>query len=459
VASDGISSAMTALIFIAVLAVLVLSHEFGHFIFAKKAGLRVEEFGFGFPPRLLGIQRINKEKIEEIGEEKSEDLIITDIYNKQNGEEIISETVVERITEITKITPIKKWRFIWGLGSEKESEKESEEGDTIYSVNMIPLGGFVRIRGENGEAPTLAESEVGVPTSPKESVGKDKKSFGSRPLYTRALILVAGVFFNLLLAWPLLTAGFLIGTPASVSGGDISGGTLTEKGVMILEVQKDTPAEAAGLKEGDYFLRFTSKENETLQVVDEKGVQDFIAKHAGAEITIDYLRGKKEFSAKAIPSAKPEEGKGSLGIAMERVGIIKLPFHLAIWEGLKSTVRLTVMISKALAAFLGDLFTERKMIAQLSGPVGIAGMVGNAAQTGFVFFLQLVAVLSIHLALINIIPFPALDGGRLLFLAIEFVRGKPISQKASNIAHNIGFAMLILLMFIITYRDILKLIR
>ncbi|PIQ69631.1 MAG: RIP metalloprotease RseP [Candidatus Tagabacteria bacterium CG03_land_8_20_14_0_80_41_22] len=395
-ASNGISSAMTVLIFIAVLAVLVLSHEFGHFIFAKKAGLRVEEFGFGFPPRLLGVQRINKEK---------------------------------------------RWRFIWGPRQEKESEKESEEGDTVYSVNMIPLGGFVRIHGENG-------GEV-----------EDKKSFGSQPLYIRALILVAGVFFNLLLAWPVLTAGFLIGTPASVNGGNISGGTLTEKGVMILEVQKGTSAEAAGLKEGDYLLRFISKDNDILQVSDEKSVQDFIAKYAGAEITIDYLRGKKEFSAKAIPSVKPEAGKGSLGIAMERVGIMKLPFHLAVWEGLKSTIRLTVMISKALFAFFGDLFTERKMIVQLSGPVGIAGMLGSAAQTGFVFFLQLVAVLSIHLALINIIPFPALDGGRLLFLAIEFVKGKPISQKVSNIAHNIGFAMLILLMLIITYRDILKLVK
>ncbi len=316
---------------------------------------------------------------------------------------------------------------------------------------MIPLGGFVKIHGENGDAPTLADL--------KESVGKDKKSFGSQPLYTRALILVAGVFFNLLLAWPLLTAGFLIGTPASVSGGNISGGTLTEKGVMILEVQKDTSAETSGLKEGDYLLSFISQENETLQVSDEKGVQDFIAKYAGTEITINYLRGKKEFSSKVIPSVKPEEGKGSLGIAMEKVGIMKLPFHLAIWEGLKSTIRLTGMIAKALFAFFGDLITERKMVAQISGPVGIAGMVNSAAQTGFSFFLQLVAVLSIHLALINILPFPALDGGRILFLVIEFVKGKPISQKASNIAHNIGFAILILLMLIITYKDILKLAK
>ncbi len=432
---------MTVLIFIVVLAVLVLSHEFGHFIFAKKAGLRVEEFGFGFSPRLFGIQRVSGEKIEKIGEEKSKDSTVTDIYNVQSGEEIISEMVMECVTEVTKITPVKKWHFIWGFKEEKESENKAEEGDTVYSVNLIPLGGFVRISGENGE-----ESE-------------NKKSFGSRPLYTRALILAAGVFFNLLLAWPVLTAGFLIGTPASINGGNINGGTLTEKGVMILEVQKGTPAEASGLKEGDYLLSLSSQKNEMLQVSDEKSVQDFIAKYAGTEITINYLRGKKEFSAKAIPSAKPEEGKGSLGIAMEKVGIMKLPLHLAIWEGLKSTLRLTGMISKALVAFFGDLVTERKMVAQISGPIGIAGMVGSAAQTGFSFFLQLVAILSIHLALINILPFPALDGGRLLFLAIEFVKGKPVSQKISNIAHNIGFAILILLMFIITYRDILKLAK
>jgi len=306
---------------------------------------------------------------------------------------------------------------------------------------MIPLGGFVRIRGEDGGS------------------SGDKRSFGAQPIYIRAMILAAGVFFNILLAWPVLTVGFLVGTPASMSGGNISGGTLVEKGVMVVEIQKDTPAEKSGLKEGDYLLRLITKDNQALKVSDEKSVQDFIAKYAGTEITIDYLRGEKEFSAKAVPSVKPGEGKGSLGIAMEKIGIMKLPVHLAIWEGLKSTLRLTALITKTLASFFADLFTERKMVAQISGPVGIAGMVGSAAQTGFFFILQLLALLSIHLALINIIPFPALDGGRLLFLAIEFIRGKPIGQKTANIAHNIGFAILILLMLVITYRDILKLIK
>jgi regulator of sigma E protease len=255
-----------------------------------------------------------------------------------------------------------------------------------------------------------------------------------------------------------LTTGYLVGAPVSVENNDILGGTLNNKGVMILQVQESTPAEKAGLKTGDYLLRF-SKNDEILDVSDVKSVQDFIAKNAGSEIRIDYQRGGKEFSVEATPTQKPEEGKGSLGIAMDYVATLKLPFYGAVWEGLKSTVQLTGIIAKALASFFYNIFTTREMLAQVAGPVGIAGIVASAAQSGFVFILQLVALLSINLALINIIPFPALDGGRLLFLGIEFFKGKPVSPKTANIANNIGFAILILLMLIITYRDILKIIR
>lgn len=115
------------------------------------------------------------------------------------------------------------------------------------------------------------------------------------------------------------------------------------------------------------------------------------------------------------------------------------------------------MIAKAIFVFFVDLFTKREMLAQVAGPVGIAGIINTASQSGFVFILQLIALLSINLALINIIPFPALDGGRLLFLGIEFFKGKPISRKTSTIANNIGFTILIFLMLLITYRDIIRL--
>ena len=360
----------TFIIFFAVLAVLIITHEFGHFIFAKINKVKVEEFGFGFPPRLLGFKK----------------------------------------------------------------------GETFYSLNLIPFGGFVKIYGEEGEE------------------NKDKRSFGAQRLYIRALILVAGVLFNLFLAWPFLTTTYMVGAPVSVEQGGISGGILTEKGVMIIEVQENTPAKAIGLEPGDFLLRFSSG-NEILEVSEIKGVQDFIARYVGKEIRIDYLRGKERHSTWAIPSIKPESGKGNLGIAMDKVGIVQLPFHRAVWEGLATTVRLTGLTAKALAAFFVDIFTERKMLAQVAGPIGIVGLVGAATQSGFVFILQLVALLSINLALINFIPFPALDGGRLLFLFIELVRGKPLSQKAVNVAHNTGFAILILLMFAIAYQDILRIIR
>jgi regulator of sigma E protease len=382
---------MTFIIFFAVLAVLILAHELGHFLFAKLSKVKVEEFGLGFPPRIFGFKK----------------------------------------------------------------------GETVYSLNLIPFGGFVKIYGEEGlpsELPAEVSTQAGA-LAKEGGASQDKKSFSSQRLYIKALILAAGVFFNLLLAWPVLTVGYLIGAPISVENSDVSGGVLTNKGVMIIQVQENTPAEAAGLKAGDYLLRFISKNNEILEVFDVKSAQDFIAKHTGTEIQIDYSRGGEKFSARTTPLVKPEPGKGNLGIAMDYVGTIRLPIHRAVWEGLKSTIQLTAVISKALLNFFTDLFTKKEVMRQISGPVGIAGIVSSAAQSGFIFILQLVALLSINLALINIIPFPALDGGRLMFLAIEFVKGSPISPKTASIANNIGFTILIFLMLAITYQDILKLIR
>lgn len=361
---------MTIIIFLAVLAILILSHELGHFILAKLNGVRVDEFGFGFPPRIFGFKK----------------------------------------------------------------------GETLYSLNLIPFGGFVKVYGEEGQGQ------------------EDKRSFSAQKLYIRAVILTAGVFFNLLLVWPVLSAGYLVGAPVSVENNDISGGTLTSGGVMIIQVQKNTPAETAGLAAGDYLLRLSAK-NEILEISDVESSRDFIVKHAGSEIQIDYLRNGKEFSIKASTIKEPELGKGNLGILMDYVAFLKLPFFKAVWEGLKTTLDLIGAVAKALFNFFADIFKERELLAQIAGPVGIAGIVSSAHQAGFVFVLQLIALLAVNLALINMIPFPALDGGRLLFLAIEFIKGKPISQKTANIANNIGFAILILLMLVITYHDIFKIIR
>ncbi|MDO8555482.1 MAG: site-2 protease family protein [bacterium] len=353
---------MSIILFFVALAILVLSHELGHFLAAKKSGIKVEEFGFGFPPRLFGVKR----------------------------------------------------------------------GETVYSLNLIPFGGFVKIFGE--------DSDKNLP-----------RSFSSKSIPVRAIVLFAGVLFNVILAWILLSAVFFVGAPSSV--GDSAQGKVT-----ILEVQQNTPAEKAGLMSGDQILRVSFKD----EILDAKTVAEtqlFIKNHRGLPIKIDYLRGKEQKSAEATPDVNPETGKGALGIAMDKIGIVSIPIHKAVYEGLKTTLVLIQTIAESLSALVVSLVKGAGVSANVAGPVGIIGIVGTASEFGFVYVVQLVALLSINLAIINFMPFPALDGGRLLFLAIEAVRRKPISQKVFKAINSIGFFILIGLMLLITYRDIIKLIK
>jgi regulator of sigma E protease len=353
---------MTILIFIAALAVLILSHEFGHFLLAKLSGAKVEEFGIGFPPRLLSFKK----------------------------------------------------------------------GETRYSVNLIPFGGFVKILGEN--------------TSEKMP-----RSFSSRPVYWRAFILSAGVFFNMILAWILFSVVFVVGAPTSV------GPEVKEAAVMILEVQANTPAEAAGLQPGDKILGLSAA-GRFRQIENIAEAQDFILKHKGEELKIEYARGKELFTVLVVPDPNPPEGIGSLGVILDRVGTVSLPVHKAFWEGARNTVLLIAVIVKSLGHILISLMSGAGAGIQVLGPVGIAGLVGTASELGFVHLLQWIAILSVNLAIINFLPIPALDGGRLLFLAIESIKGSPVNQKVFSIANSVSFAALIALMILITYRDIANLI-
>ncbi|NOY35745.1 MAG: RIP metalloprotease RseP [bacterium] len=349
---------MAILYFFAALAALILSHEFGHFIVAKKSGIRVDEFGFGFPPRLFSFKK----------------------------------------------------------------------GETVYSFNLFPIGGFVKIHGEEG------------------TEGGDSRSFASKPTVVRAAVLTAGVVFNIIVAWFLISAGFMAGMPTSASSAP-AGAKIENVGVMVVQVQKGTPAEKAGLRAGDRLIGFSSIEE----------VQKFIASNKGKRVEIRYKRGDKFFSAEAVPDIKPEDGNGSLGVAMDEIGEVKLPVHLALWEGAKMTYNLTIIIAVSLFNFVVNAFRGLASFDQVLGPVGIVGATGAAAKIGIGYLLSFVAMLSINLAIINILPFPALDGGRLLFLAIEKAKGSPVNPKLSGIIHAAGMIFLLLLMLAITYKDIMRL--
>ncbi len=364
---------MNIIIFIIILAVLVISHEFGHFIVARLFGVRVDEFGFGYPPRLA---------------------------------------------------------------------KLFKKGDTEYTLNWLPFGGFVKIFGENPDD--------------ENTNGPDKaRSFVHKPAWQQALILVAGVAANFLLAWLLISVGFMSGTPASVSGTP-SGFTLQDQKLVILDVSKGSAAEAAGLKTGDAVLSLQSGKDSLANPTPDT-LREFVVEHGANPLHIYILEDGAQKMLELTPKINEENGVAVIGIQMDTIGVIKLPFFKALGYGMKETLSMTKEIAVSLWHLVRDSFAGKADFNQITGPVGIVGIVGDAAKFGFVYLMSFTALISINLAVINLIPFPALDGGRLLFIIIEKIKGSRIKPQIANWLNTIGFSLLILLMVVVTYHDIAKL--
>ncbi len=354
---------ITILTFLIVLAVLVLAHEWGHFIAAKKSGMQVEEFGFGFPPRL--------------------------------------------------------WSF------------KGKDGVT-YSVNWIPLGGFVKILGESG------------------SHQNHSGSFSSKPMWKRFIVLFAGVGMNFILAAVLLSAGYMVGLPSAIDDGLPTGAKVENQAVEIFGVAADSPAGKASLPSG------TLMSIDGQMFTDAKAAREYIGAHGDTGVRLDIKTGEdtRSFSLKSddIPSA----GVRGIGVLLGTTGTVSLPPHRAVMEGVLLTGWFTKEIVFSFADLLKNIVVNQKVSADLSGPVGIAVMTGQVARAGFAHLLQFMAILSINLAVINVLPFPALDGGRILFLVIEKLRGKPASATVEAVVHNLGFMLLMILVVLVTYKDIVR---
>lgn len=371
------------LYFLAVLAILVVSHEFGHFIFAKKTGMGVHEFGFGFPPRFLGIQ-----------------------FKKGDR---------------------KKWRLVWG---NRDLDETDEEYGTVYSLNWLPLGGFVKIKGENGE----------------DAVDQD--SFAAKKFWQKSLVLCAGVMMNVVLAFVLLTIGYIVGLPQNVDNmADVS--RVSDRRIEILQTLPGKPAEAAGIQAGDVVLQVGDLQNPRL-----KQMQEYVDTHKNEQILVRVKRNDQIIDKKIQPVVYNDTGKGGLGIAIAEVGNVRYPFFSAIWQGAKTTVWYLKEIIVAFYLLLKGLFAGHGVGEAVSGPVGVAVMTGRVAKLGWIYLIQFAAMLSLNLAVFNILPIPALDGGRQLFLIIAKLRGKAVSQKLEQIFHTIGFALLMLLVLVVTIRDL-----
>lgn len=353
---------MSLIIFFVILSALIIVHELGHFLVAKYYGIRVDEFGLGYPPRALKL-------------------------------------------------------FSWRK--------------TAFTLNWLPFGGFVKIFGEN----------------PNEENSKSGDSFQSKNRGIQAAVLVAGVVGNFFFAWLLISLGFMSGLP-SPSGLSLS---LEDSHTVITVVLPDSPAAKAGLKSGDAIISMSRGGSQA--ELSPEALSEFIAASRGP-IELSIKRGKSLFTKTVTPSDSIIAGRLALGISMETVGIVDLPAHRAFWEGLKVTGSLMVMTAKAIINLLSQAVLGRADLTAVTGPVGIVGMVGDMRELGWSYLITFTALLSINLSIINLMPFPALDGGRLLFVGIEAITRRPIPPRFFNALNTAGFALLIFLMILITLHDV-----
>lgn len=341
--------------FIIILGIIVLVHEFGHFIFAKMFGIYVYEFAIGMGPRL----------------------------------------------------------FHW----------KSKKGETEYSIRAIPIGGFCSLAGEDTES------------DDKEKIPEDRRLY-SKPVWQRFLVMFFGAGNNFILAFIVLLVVAL------------GWGATTSKPI-ISELVSGNPAEKAGLEVGDYILEINGHKVKTsddvsiyLQVEDKDEPITFTVKRDGKELDIDVVPIKEEVDGSSIYRVGIiSEGETERGI----IPSIKYAF-----------TKMGSLFRQMVITFKG-LFTGGISVNQLSGPVGIYNIVGAQAEAGFQNILYLIALLSINVGFINLIPFPAFDGGRIVFLIIEKIKGSPIKPETENKIHAIGFILLLALMIYITFNDILKL--
>ncbi len=299
-----------------------------------------------------------------------------------------------------------------------------KRGETLYSINWLPFGGFVRIFGEDEDK-------------------DDPRSFSSRGIWVKSLIVSAGVFAN-------VVVGFLILSYISWHG-------IPGYEVSVEAVTAGTPAELAGFHIGDRIVGFDGKREESVNVSD---VQTYINKKLGIQAEFLIIRDNKELHVFAGPRKTPPDGQGPLGIQINDVktGIIRKSIIHAPIAGAKMTWNFLTQITEGILVFFASIFTGAGIQGEMVGPVGIAGVAQETFRIGIPEFLFLIALLSLHLAVINILPIPALDGGRIAFFVVEKIIRRPIPQHVAGFVHSSFFLILIGFLLWVTWHDVARLL-
>lgn len=341
-------------------------HEFGHFVLAKIFGVRVDEFGIGYPPRIWG------KKIK----------------------------------------------------------------DTIYSINWLPFGAFVKILGEDGD-----------------NKG-DVNSFSNQKPWKRFSVLSGGIIINLICGMLLLGVGYAIGLPVLVNEDEVN--QVENVGLSILSVSNDSPAESSGIKAGDIVLSVKAGETEVKDLTPTI-FSDFIKSHLEEKIVLTIKTTDGVVEKIATARKDPPEGQGALGVSIGQVGFVQYGFFKSIWMGIKNGFQLFLNTFVIAFYLIKGLLGIGPSIGELVGPIGITALGSQTVKLGIGYLLQFLASISIGLAAINVIPIPALDGGRILFILIEKIKGSPVKAKTENMVHSAGFVFLIVLSVYIAVKDIIRL--
>ena len=363
-------SITTIILFFVILLALVIVHELGHFIAAKLTGMRVDEFAFGFPPR---------------------------IWSKKKGE-------------------------------------------TEYSFNALPLGGYVAIYGENGEKDDKAKT--------------DPRAFGNRPWWAQLITLVAGVTMNMLLAW-VIFVGISYGDIRVSLDDEIYGRRAVAPELMVIDASADSPAFKAGLVPGVVITKMESA-GASYVGINATSAIEFIRKHVNDPISITYVGIQGEVvktTVSAVYGIIPD--KKALGISLDSVGTVHTNVVDAFRLGTTRTYDMTLATTDGLSALITSIRHGDNVLDSLSGPIGIAKIVGKTSEYGLKAVLTLVAVLSINLAIFNILPLPALDGGRMIIVIGETLTRRKFPHKYMTMLNGLGFVLLILLLVLVSVKDVM----
>jgi len=369
----------TILAFLAVLVVLVLVHELGHFIAAKRAGITVQEFGVGFPPRITSVV----------------------------------------------------WR------------------GTRYSLNWIPLGGFVRMLGEDGdvEAAKMRSSGFSEAAVDKAMAG----SFTRKPIWIRVAVLLAGVLMNFVLAGVLFSIALAMPVPEGHGP------------LQVTSIQADSPAATAGMQAGDEIL---AADGQTFEV--SRDLTAYVRSHAGQDVVLTVRRAGSDLSVVVRPRdltpAEEAQGLGAVGFTYTPARIEDVPSTItgpldAVASGFGEATNMAVQIPGGLADAVGGLLGLSSTPPSAVGPIGIAEETGRVLQAPLVSQLIFVGILSINLAVLNVLPFPPLDGGRIAVVVIEGLRRRRLPAEREALIYLTGFMVLIFLVILISIQDVQRLIQ